>query len=444
MRKTKKIIPTTSNNRNRKFRNKSFLNTPAAVILLIALTSHALIASEAFVFKKIAGQSGDRRVIDGASAEARFDFPVSIVRDAHGNLFVGEWYGVIRKITPDGTVSTLAGKAGERAFVDGQGAAARLSSVAGLALDSEGNLYAADFYNHAVRKITPDGIVTTIAGGSWGYLDGVGRDAAFVYPIGITLDPNGNILVSDFYNENIRRITPAGAVSTLAGHAGIGMIGSLTGPVDGVGTDARFWQPSGIALDSGGNLYVADADNRTIRKVTPDSVVTTIAGTTKVPGTNDGPASAARFTRPMDLAIDLSTNIYVIESLENGALRKISPQGMVSTIATYDESGNPLRFRAAEGITLDPDGNVYLTEGGTGVIWKGSPAALLRATEPPKGNIFSLSIQNSANATIEYADSLTDANWTVVNGTSIESNGVMTITDTNAPAHHRFYRVRQP
>lgn len=432
------------NSLSRKARAVS-LRTGAAVFVLWALVSHVFAASESFVFTKIAGQPGDRRVVDGPAAEARFDFPVSIVRDAQGNLFVGEWYGVIRKITPDGTVSTIAGKAGERALVDGQGGDARLSSVAGLALDSVGNLFAADFYNHAIRKITPGGTVTTIAGGSGGYLDGVGRDAKFVWPEGITLDPDGNILVSDFYNENIRKITPAGVVTTLAGHHGMGMIGSLQGPVDGIGTAARFWQPSGLALDSGGNLYVADADNRTIRKVTSDGAVTTIAGMTKDRGTNDGPALSARFFYPKALAIDALTNIYVIEGLDIGSVRKISPQGGVSTIAMYDESGNPLRFRSAEGIAVDADGNLYVTDGGRGLIWKGSPAVVLNAATAPAGNSFSMSfsVVSSTHPVIEFADSLTSTNWSLLNGTSFEIGDVMTITDTNAPAGHRFYRLRQ-
>jgi hypothetical protein len=181
------------------------------VSLLIVLSSTVLDvhgAPGAFTFKVIAGQAGSRGSKDGPATEALFNFPVGIVRDAAGNIYVSEWYSAVRRIAPDGTVTTIAGKSGENGFVDGPGPEARFHTVASLVIDSAGNLYATDFYNHALRKITPNGNVSTLAGGTFGFADGVGLDAQFIWPEGIALEPSGNLVITDHYAENMRRITP--------------------------------------------------------------------------------------------------------------------------------------------------------------------------------------------------------------------------------------------
>ncbi|MEA2345472.1 MAG: hypothetical protein QOF63_3641 [Thermoanaerobaculia bacterium] len=180
-----------------------------------------------------------------------------------------------------------------------------------MATDSSGNVYVADSYNHAIRKITPAGAVTTLAGlaGTGGSADGTGSAARFYYPEGVTTDSSGNVYVADFYNHTIRKITPAGAVTTLAGLAG-----SL-GSADGTGSAARFGLPYGVATDSSGNVYVADSYNNTIRKITPVGAVTTLAGLAGNSGSADGPGSAARFRNPGGIAINSSGNVYVADSL---------------------------------------------------------------------------------------------------------------------------------
>ena len=174
-------------------------------------------------------------------------------------------------------VSTLAGAAGIRGSADGPGAAASFNSPFGVATDSAGNVYVGDTANHTIRKITPAGVVSTLAGaaGVPGSTDGTGAAARFDSPRGVATDSAGNVYVADTFNHTIRKISPAGVVSTLAGSAGV------TGSADGTGAAAHFRFPFGVASDSAGNVYVGDNANHTIRKITPAGVVSTVAG---VPG----------------------------------------------------------------------------------------------------------------------------------------------------------------
>jgi sugar lactone lactonase YvrE len=216
------------------------------------------------VVSTLAGLAGPYGSADGSGAAARFNHPDGIARDAAGNLYVADaWNDTIRKITRAGEVTTLAGQAGSVGGADGLGAAARFNHPDGIACDAAGNLYVTDFGN-TIRKITLAGKVTTLAGkaGPRDSADGSGAAARFSNPTGIAYDAAGNLYVADTFNSTIRKITPAGEVTTLAGQAG-----SL-GSADGSGAAARFDHPDGVACDAAGNLYVTDTGNNTIRKIT--------------------------------------------------------------------------------------------------------------------------------------------------------------------------------
>ena len=267
----------------------------------------------------LAGKVGSSGSADGTGSQARFCYPRGIATDAAGNIYVADTgNNAIRRITPNGIVTTLAGRAGTIGSADGKGSGARFDYPCSLAVDNSGNIYVADFYNCTIRRVTSHGVVTTLAGcaGIWGRVDGKGRDALFNFPIGIAVDSKDNVYVADLLNNAIRKVTPAGLVTTFAG-----IMSYATGNADGIGEDARFSHPAGLVADSAGNIYVADIGNKTVRRITPDGAVTTLAGLDGQSGFADGTGSAVRFSNPGNLALDRLGNLYVID-LGNAAIRK--------------------------------------------------------------------------------------------------------------------------
>jgi sugar lactone lactonase YvrE len=308
---------------------------------------------------------------DATGAAARFNSPYGVAVDANGNVYLADSVShTIRKTTSAGVVTTLAGSAGQSGSTDGTGISARFKRPNSVAVDSSRNLYVTDGLNNTIRKITSAGVVTTVAGtaGTFGVRDGLGEMARFDGPGGIAVDSSGNLYVSDTYGARIRKITPAGAVTTLAG--------SRFGSVDGTGASAEFNHPTGVAIDSNGNLYVADRENHTIRKITSAGVVTTLAGTAGQSGSTDATGAAARFNKPTGVAVDASGNVYVADR-ENHTIRKITSAGVVTTLAgtagqsgSTDATGTAARFRQPHSVYVDPNGNIYVADLGNRTIRK--------------------------------------------------------------------------
>ncbi|MEO7731310.1 MAG: hypothetical protein ABIY55_10080, partial [Kofleriaceae bacterium] len=234
----------------------------------------------------------------------------------------------VRKITPAGLVSTLAGTAGIDGSTDGKGPLARFSDPFGTAVDSAGNVWVTDGVNATIRRITAAGVTTTLAGvaGMHSTVDGVGATARLNTPYGIALDAAGNAYVTDIGAHVLRQLAADGTLTTLAGTAGV------SGHADGPGLAASFSEPVGVAVGGDGTIYVADFGNHTIRKVTPAGVVTTIAGSAGTPGSADGAGAEARFDNPVGVAVDARNNLYVLD-LGNTVVRKITPAGVTTTIA---------------------------------------------------------------------------------------------------------------
>ena len=271
-----------------------------------------------------------------------------------------------------GTVSILAGGSAFKGYADGTGTAALFSGPTALVVDSSGNIYVADRENNRIRKITSAGVVTTFAGsGTSGTANGTGIAATFADPGTITIDSSGNLYVIDaFAATQIRKITPAGVVTSFAGQVGV------TGSTDGTGTSALFGGIQGIAIDSSDNLYVTDTSNFKIRKITSAGVVTTFAGSGSS-GSVDGTGIAASFTNITALTVDSSGNLYVIDGgntsdAANTKIRKITSAGVVTTFAGssssayVDGTGTAASFQNIGGITVDSSGNLYVTESGGG------------------------------------------------------------------------------
>jgi len=381
---------------------------------------------------------------DGTLNAARFGFLGQIVSAPTGELYVADTVNsTIRKISRQGAVTTFAGKAGQRGNVDGTGEQARLDSPYGIALASDGNLYVSDPATNTIRKITTSGAVTTLAGsadGAPGNEDGTGTAARFNYPAGLVAGRDGNLYVADRNNHLIRRITPAGVVSTFAGAK------FLSGNLDGVGTAARFDTPEGLAQDAAGNLYVSHSVRHgSIRKIAPDGTVTTLAGGA---GGNDnavdGTGSAARFNQPKALAVDVVGNVFVADG-ENQLIRKVAPDGVVTTLAglaeaagSADGTGRKSRFLSPPGLTVDRDGAVYVTSGTT--IRKGLLATAPRITTHPASA--TVSAGASAQLSVVAAGAPEPAYQWRLNGTTLAGATASTLTISAArPADAGDYTV---
>lgn len=248
-------------------------------------------------------------------------------------------------------LQTLAGD-GVPGAADGPQAQARFADPYGVALDGQGNIYVADGGdNNRIRKITPAGVSSTLAGGSEGYAEGAGGNAAFHTPSGIAIDRQGNLYVADTGNHAIRKVTPAGAVTTLAGNG-------IAGFSDGKGAAAQFNGPIGVAVDEAGVVYVADTYNDRIRRIAPDGTVTTIAGGDR-PGLANGAAMQALFDTPCALALGADGELFIADT-RNNAIRKLGRDGMVSTVAAAREGDRDAILRSPVGLARTHDGYLYI------------------------------------------------------------------------------------
>lgn len=325
------------------------------IVLVILLNS--FLNSNSGLAQEVSTLAGSSQgYSNGTGTAAQFNNPYGVATDINGNVYVADHQNhKIRKITPNGVVTTLAGST--QGSNDGLASSAQFYFPNAIAINSLGEVFVADTNNHKIRKISTTGIVTTFAGSTFGFADGTGTNAKFYAPLGIAIDSNNNLFVTDSYNYKVRKITPSGVVTTFAG--------STIGYTDATGTAAQFDRPMGIAIDTNGNLYLADANNKKIRKITSSGVVSTLAGSNS--GYSDGLGSTAQFANPLGVATDLQGNVYVAD-MDNQAIRKITPDGMVSTFTGATGGGyldgaiTAAKFRNPTGVATDVNGNLYVAD----------------------------------------------------------------------------------
>lgn len=320
----------------------------------VSTNSNSILFSNAIV-TTLAG-NGSSGTNDGSGTNAQFNHPQNLSIDSAGNLYIADSSNHrVRKVTSAGVVTNMAGNGNNGdEFIDGNGTNARFNIPYATAVVSSGNVYVADYFNGAIRKIDTGNNVTTLT-----TTEGdPPSQAQFVHPSGIVVDSSGNIYVSNDLICNIKKITPEGVVTTVAGGS--------RGYADGNGTDAQFSDPSGLAIDLSGNLYVADFSNSRIRKVTPEGIVTTVAGDGTT-GFADGNGTNAKFNKPTGIAVDSSGNLYVADYLNN-RIRKITTSGVVTTLAGNsagsfsDGAGTNALFNNPSGIAIDNSGNLFVTD----------------------------------------------------------------------------------
>ena len=308
-------------------RNVRFLQRPQAPYLITTVAGNG-----------VPGFSGD----GGAAVQASLNTPAGIAVDAAGSLYIADYKNNrIRKVSPGGVITTVAGN-GIAGFSGDGGPAtgARLNGPQGVAVDPAGNLYIADSANGRIRKMTPTGTITTVAGnGEYDLFAGLSGSvgdggpaikASLNKPVDVAIDSAGNLFVADadLFMLRVRKVSPTGIITTAAGNGSLFFSGD-----GGPAVSSGLGIPAGVAVDAVGNLYIATEDRDRIRKVTPGGIISTIAGSEQVGFSGDGgPATAASLTHPLDVAVDSTGSIYIADS-RNQRIRKVSPDGTITTIA---------------------------------------------------------------------------------------------------------------
>jgi sugar lactone lactonase YvrE len=321
----------------------------------------------------LAGSPTASGTVDGTGSSARFASPKGMSIDVQGNAYtVDNFCGTLRKITPAGEVTTLAGPAGSCVFgdADGTGTHARFNGPSGTTVDRTGNIYVADSGNCTLRKVTPPGTVTTVAGAPSVCVskDGPRSAARFNHLAGVAVDQTGIVYVTSWNDCTVRAVRANGSVVTVAGAS------AVCATVDGGPRKARFNHPSGIALGPDGNFYIADETGCTIRKMTPEGFVSTIAGKPDQCGSADGTKASARFNVPSWTAVDYLGNVNVSDYL-NLTIRKVTSAGVVTTLAgqtgvsgSTDGIGSSALFNHPDGIAVDVNGTVYVADRNNNIV----------------------------------------------------------------------------
>jgi sugar lactone lactonase YvrE len=342
-----------------------------ATLFIGVILCSALASGQAFTISTAAGSGGFGYYGDGGPAiSAQLNLPQSVAVDAAGNLYIADSLNnVIREVTPNGNITTVAGNGTAGYSGDGGPAtSAQLSLPYGVAVDRAGDLFIADTANDVIREVTPDGNITTVAGtNTRGFAgDGGPANAAQLYgPYAVAVDAAGDLYISDSGNHAIREVLAGGNIVTLAGNGEPGYSGDGGSAVSG-----RFYYPRGLALDPAGNLYIADFGNNVIRKISTSGTVTTFAGNGQLGYSGDGgPATSATLNYPEGLAVDAAGNVYVADTL-NQAIREISKNGVIATIAgngTIGFLGNGGPATSAQlfypkGLAVTSAGQIYIAD----------------------------------------------------------------------------------
>jgi len=314
----------------------------------------------------------------GPATSAQLNAPSGVAVDTAGNLFIADRNNNrIRKVTPGGVISTVAGNGTQGFSADGGPAtSAQLNAPLGVAVDTARNLFIGDYGNDRVRKVTSSGIISTVAGNEIRGFSGDGgpaTSARLSYPYSVAVDTAGNLFIADTYNHCVRKVTPGGVISTVAGNGTYGFSGD-----GGPATAAQLRIPQGVAVDTAGNLFIADTGNNRVRKVTPGGVISTVAGNGTHGFSGDGgPATSAQLNYPSGVAVDTARNLFIADR-NNNRIRKVAPGGVISTVAgngTYGFSGDggpamAAQLRIPQGVAVDTTRNLFIADYGNNRVRK--------------------------------------------------------------------------
>ena len=446
-----------------------------ALEVAVLLAGVASTPAQIYQWVTIAGKAGSAGSADGTNSAVRWHSPRGVTVASDSQLFVSDALnGTIRKLVREGTnwiARTIAGKAGTSGSADGTNSAIRFgfswgigsnSGMGPAGADASGHVFVADYINHTIRELTPEGtnwVSSTIAGlaGSPGSADGTNSAARFNFPNGALADSAGNLYVPDTANSTIRKLTREGTnwvTTTIAGLAG------NPGSADGVNSAARFnfnGGNGGLAVDRAGNIFVADNGSHTIRRVTPEGtnwVTTTLAGKAGVVGSLDGTNNGARFTNPTGVAVDSAGALYVAEWLNTQTIRKLTPQGtnwVTTTIGgktgaagSADGTNSVARFNGPCSVAVDGHGNLFVAEWDNSTIRLGVPLPMFQNVTLVNEHL-DLILSAALGQTVQLQSSSdltsTNSNWVNQGSPITSTNGTILASDTPGPGQPRFYRA---
>ena len=380
------------------------------------------------------GYSGD----GGAATNAEFYFPWGVAVDATGNLYISDNVDFrIRKVGTNGIITTVAGNGGY--FHSGDGGAATNATLyypVGVAVDAAGNLFIADSDNSCIRKVGTNGIITTVAGAGPAYYSGDGgpaTNADLNNPYGVAVDVTGNLFIADYYNYRIRKVGTNGIITTVAGNGSYGSSGD-----GGAATNAELFDPSSVAVDAAGNLFIADSDNARIRKVGTNGIITTAAGNGTSGYSGDGGAATnAELADPQAVTVDATGNLVIADS-EDNVIRKVVFLG--PTLVLNDVGfGNAGTYDV---VVSSPYGSVTSSVVNLSIT---IPGFMLSAPQVTSGNTnftFLLSGPSGSNYVLQVSTNL--SNWSPVSTSTIPVSGSVTLSNAISGSNHRFYRAYLP
>ncbi|KAF0178004.1 MAG: NHL repeat-containing protein [Limisphaerales bacterium] len=411
-------------------------------IALLLLLTLSLPAQDSV--RTLAGLPETPGSTDGTNTTARFNDPAGIAIAADGTIFVADNQNhAIRRIGTNGVVTTLAGLPGTPGSADGTGSTARFDSPTSLALGPDGALFVSDTGNHTIRRINTDGTVTTFAGfaGMADYTNGPTTTTnCFSLPLGLAVASDGTVFVADSGNHVIRTITSNGIASILAGNP------RTFGFADGTGTNAFFNSPVGLALAPDGSLFVSDANNFTLRRVTADGVVTTLAGAAGQDGSADGPAASARFGKPAELALAPNGTLYIADAAHH-AIRRLTPDGRVSTIAglvgadgAADGANGLARFFNPYGLAIAACGHLVVADTYNQTVRELLAPFAVGVSPSGNGRVISWEAVVGRSYQVQFKDSLSAA-WQNLGTTTLADSLAASQPDTTVTTSPRFYRI---